>query len=58
VTLQSTLRQLTVATLQSKNATCVTVTLLSAFPSLTNVYVYSETRSEKTAISEKCQVSL
>jgi hypothetical protein len=58
VTLQSTFRQLTAATLQSKNATCVTVTVLSAFPPLTNVYVYSEARREQTAIPEQCQISL
>jgi len=58
VTLHSIFRQLTAATLQSKNATCVTVTVLSASPSLTNVYVYSEARSEQTAIPEQFQISL
>jgi hypothetical protein len=43
---QNTFRQLFAATLQSKNATCVTVTVLSVFLSLTNVYVYSVARSE------------
>jgi hypothetical protein len=45
---QSTFSQLTVPTLQSKNATCVTVaSRCQAFPSITNVYVYSVARSKQ-----------